>query len=69
MPTDLHQAVILLLHTAHHLVSEGVGLRQLCDWACFVNKTQGEEFWHTKFIPLVKEIGMYNFASILTKPV
>ena len=67
MPNDLHHAVVLLLHTAHHLVSEGVGLRHLCDWACFVSKTQGNDFWDKEFIPFLRQIGMYNFTAILTK--
>lgn len=67
MPSPKHHAAILLLHTAHHLVSEGLGLRHLCDWACFVDKTCNDDFWQTEFIPFAKEIGMYHFASILTK--
>ena len=67
MPSPKHHAAILLLHNAHHLVSEGLGLRHLCDWACFVDKTCNDAFWQTEFIPFTKEIGMYHFASILTK--
>lgn len=67
MPADMHHGTVLLLHTAHHLVSEGLGLRHLCDWACFVNKTADNGFWQAEFLPFLKEIGMYNFACILTK--
>ncbi len=67
MPADIHHGTVLLLHTAHHLVSEGLGLRHLCDWACFVNKTADNDFWETEFLPFLTEIGMYNFACILTK--
>lgn len=66
-PCDMHHGVVLLLHSAHHLVSEGLGLRHLCDWACFVNKTASDEFWQEELLPFLKQIGMYNFAAILTK--
>lgn len=67
MPDDVHHGTVLLLHSAHHLVSEGLGLRHLCDWACFVNKTADKDFWQIEFLPFLKQIGMYNFAAILTK--
>ncbi len=67
MPADAHHGTVLLLHSAYHLVSEGLGLRHLCDWACFVNSTSDKEFWESDFLPLLKQIGMYNFAAILTK--
>lgn len=38
-----HHCLILLLHTASHLTSEGVGLRHLCDWAVFANSLPGSD--------------------------
>ena len=63
---EVHAAVILL-HTIHHLLGEGLGLRHLCDWAYFVDKTYTDCFWHDKFIPLLKRTGSFKFASIITK--
>ncbi len=61
----LHGAVILL-HTLHHILSAGVGLRHICDWACFVNKTHTEKFWSESLIPLFKSAGLFKFCCILT---
>lgn len=62
----IHAAVILL-HTIHHLLGEGLGLRHLCDWAYFVDKTHTEPFWQAEFLPLLKKSGTFKFAAIITK--
>ncbi len=64
-PSELHHALILLLHTYHHLLSEGVGLRHFCDWAVFVNNFSNEEFEEKLKAPL-QEIGLWRFAQILS---
>lgn len=66
MPSPHHHAVILLLHTQHHLLGEGIGLRHLMDWACFVHKTATELFWIEKVIPLLNRVGLFEFANALT---
>ena len=65
VPNKFHHGVILLLHTATHLVREGVGLRHLCDWAVFVNSVSDKEMTETFEKPL-KEMGLWEFAKILT---
>ncbi len=66
-PIHKIHAVVLLLHTIHHLIDEGIGLRHLCDWACFIEKTHAEPFWQEEIYPLLKKTGTLKFASILTK--
>ncbi len=66
VPSPFHHGLIILLHTCHHLTSSGVGLRHLCDWAVFVNSVPENEFidlFQAKF----KNIGLWNFACVLTK--
>lgn len=65
-PTDEIHAVVILLHTLHHMLSGGVGIRHLCDWACFVLKTHKEPFWEEEIIPLLRSTGTYTFASVIT---
>lgn len=60
-------AVILLLHTVHHMLDQGLGLRHLCDWACFVDRTYKEPFWKEKLLPLLKKTGTLKFAAAVTK--
>lgn len=65
LPSKFHHGLILLLHTASHLTSEGVGIRHLCDWAVFVNSFSNDEFTALFEKPL-KEIGLWRFAQLLT---
>lgn len=65
VPSKFHHGVILLLHTASHLTSEGVGLRHLCDWAVFVNSFSNDEFT-ALFEKSLKDIGLWRFAQLLT---
>lgn len=63
---DVH-AVVILLHSLHHMMGHGMGLRHLCDWGMFVSKTYKDSVWDQKLIPLLKQTGLMKFASILTK--
>lgn len=65
-PSPDRHGLILLLHMQHHMVGEGLGLRHLCDWACFVEGTKAEPFWETSLLPLLKEIGLYRYACAVT---
>ncbi len=65
VPSDFHHGIILLLHTATHLTSEGIGLRHLCDWAVFVNSFSNEEFVSI-FQKALTELGLWRFAQLLT---
>jgi len=66
-PNDLYHGVIILLHALSHQTGYGVGLRHLCDWAAYVQKTQKEGYWQEALLPLFKEIGVYRYACALTK--
>lgn len=66
LPSVFHHGLTILLHTAHHLTGEGVGLRHLCDWAVFVGSLSDEEFCGL-FEKAFKEIGLWEFACVLTK--
>lgn len=66
-PIPENHGVIILLHTAHHMTGEGLGLRHLCDWVCFVNKTYREPFWKNSLLPLFKKCGLLEFAAAITK--
>lgn len=65
VPSDFHHGLILLLHTAQHLIKEGVGLRHLCDWAFFVDRFSDDRFLEMFEAPL-KMIGIWRFAQLLT---
>ncbi len=65
-PAPALHGLVLLLHSQHHLRSAGLGLRHLMDWHCYVNQTIKESFWEAELLPLLKKIGLFRFAQILT---
>lgn len=65
-PSVFHHGLIILIHTGHHLVSSGLGLRHLCDWAVFVSSMSGEEF-RELFEARFKEMGLWKFVCIVTR--
>lgn len=65
-PSRFHHGLILLLHTATHLINSGVGLRHLCDWAVFVETFSDEEFCNV-FEQKLKAAGLWRLAQILTQ--
>lgn len=64
-PDKFHHGLIMLLHMQHHLLSEGIGLRHLCDWAVFVNSFKGNEF-ETLFKERLKNVGLWTFAKTIS---
>lgn len=64
-PSKFHHGLIMLLHMQHHLLSEGIGLRHLCDWAVFVNSMTNEEFTAT-FQEKLRRAGLYKFAQTIS---
>jgi hypothetical protein len=63
-PSAFHHGLILLMHTYHHMLGEGVGLRHLCDIAFFINSFKGNEFEET-FKEKLQICGLWHFAKIL----
>lgn len=66
-PTDVMHGLILLLHMQHHMLGEGLGLRHLCDWATYVGRTHTLPFWEETLLPFLKKIGLFVYASVMTK--
>lgn len=63
IPDTFHHGLIILIHTAHHFTNEGIGLRHLCDWAAFVNRTDD---FQLLFEDKLKDVGLWRFAQIIT---
>lgn len=66
VPSDFHHGLVILLHTCCHLTSEGIGLRQLCDWATFVSSFSEDDFCKI-FEESLKSVGLWRFAQVLTQ--
>lgn len=67
VPDPARHGLVLLLHMEKHMLSEGLGLRHLCDWAAFVDRTARETFWDRELLPLLKKIGLLHYAAVITK--
>lgn len=65
IPDRFHHGLIMLLHTASHMTSEGVGLRHLCDWSVFASSLSDAEF-RGIFEKKLKSFGLWKFAQALT---
>lgn len=65
-PKEIYHGLIILLHMQGHMVSEGLGLRHICDWACFLQKTEGKPFWN-ELLGLFQKIGILTYAKVVSK--
>ena len=65
VPSDEMNRVYLLVHLYRHVFSEGIGLRQMADYAVFLSKGCTEE---DKAIAMehLKELNMTKFAGART---
>lgn len=64
-PSPFHHGLIMLLHMQHHLLSEGIGLRHLCDWAVLVNALPETEFT-ALFEKKLRSAGLWTFAQTVS---
>lgn len=65
-PEDIYHGLIILLHMQHHMLGEGLGLRHICDWACYLQKTENEPFW-SELLGLFRKIGIFKYAQVVSK--
>lgn len=61
----LQNGLVLLAHINHHL-GTGLGLRQIIDWLCFVERELDDDFWKNEFSQAVDSVGMRKLAVIVT---
>ena len=63
----LQNGIMLLLHTAQHMSTTGMGLRHLLDWMVYADKYLSDEYWHGEFNDIAKFSGVDILAKTLTK--
>jgi len=64
--SDKHQALVLILHKLKHFLHNELGLRQLFDWAMFVDKKLDDKLWE-ELRPSLEEFGLLTFTGIITR--
>lgn len=65
-PSVFHHGLVMLVHTAQHMINTGIGLRHLCDWAVFAGAIANDEF-RELFEGKLKRVGLWRFAQVLTQ--
>lgn len=63
-PSVEFNAIYLLRHCAAHFASTEMTIRQVLDWAFFMEKYHQEINWH-EYMPYIKQEGMYRFYNLL----
>jgi len=63
--SGMYQIISLLAHMDQHLATEGIGLRQLCDWAVAVH-AQRQQIGAEQ-LDLLEQCGLLQFAKVITK--
>lgn len=66
IPDAFHHGLVMLLHTASHMINSGIGLRHLCDWAVFADRLSNETF-RNLFEEKLRAVGLWRFAQLLTQ--
>ncbi len=66
IPSPFHHGLIILIHSAHHMTGEGLGLRHIDDFAVFENSFDENEFVSMFYEPL-NRAGLWKFTCVMTK--
>ena len=48
-------------------MEEGLGLRQILDWALYVDKALDDDAWEHTFAPAVRRLGLERLAITVTR--
>lgn len=55
--------VFILMHSIQHFLDEGIGLRQLCDWACLLS-AQSDSIDKAEVVSFLKSFGLEKAARV-----
>ncbi len=65
-PSPYFNALFLTHHAQRHLLSEGIALRHLCDWAMLIDKHGSQIDW-TEFNAVCDRYGLRHFADAMSR--
>lgn len=63
-PSGQFHAMFLTMHALNHFLYEGIRLRHLCDWVCFVNAEKTNVDW-AEFNKRCAEVGAERFVAAM----
>lgn len=61
-PSNQFHALFLTMHALNHFLYEGIRLRHLCDWTCFVNAERESVDWD-EFNRRCEDVGAARFVA------
>lgn len=64
-PPATFNAIYLIRHAVVHYQKEGIAVRHLCDWACFLER-HWPQIDHERFRAAMDTYGMDRFAALMT---
>ena len=79
LPPVMFNALFLTYHSLAHFVSEGIRLKQILDWALFLQKEQTridwprfyalcDEFHFRRWVNAMNDIAVHRFGVVVTVP-
>lgn len=63
-PSSQFHAMFLTMHALNHFLYEGIRLRHLCDWVCFVNAERANVDW-AEFNRRCEQVGASRFVAAM----
>lgn len=63
-PSSQFHAMFLTMHALNHFLYEGIRLRHMCDWVCFVNDERANVDW-AEFNRRCEQVGASRFVAAL----
>lgn len=66
IPSDGYNAFSLIVHMLQHYLRAGFGLKLLCDWVVFWNRTTIQDTEKEQFMSCVKQLHITTFVSAIT---
>ena len=66
VPSAQMNVLYVFLHLMHHFLQVGVGLRQVCDWACLLRR-HGRELDGAALVARLRALGMLRPAAALAR--
>lgn len=63
-PSGQFHAMFLTMHALNHFLYEGIRLRHLCDWVCFLNAERANVDWE-EFNRRCAEVGAERFVAAM----
>ena len=63
-PSGQFNAMFLTMHALNHFLYEGIRLRHLCDWVCFLNAERANVDW-VEFKKRCDEVGAERFVEAM----